>query len=144
MEIPKIFESEYRFCLLLWANEPIKSGDLVKLCRERLDWKSSTTYTVIKRLSDRGVLLNRDSLVISLVRKAQAQAAQLDELLDKTFEGSLPALISALTKTRKPESVKDIETVQRLLDAYRSDLEIEKVHKMICGYWENTKQDGSV
>lgn len=144
MEIPKIFESEYRFCLLLWANEPIKSGELVKLCREQLDWKSSTTYTVIKRLSDRGVLLNRDSLVISLVSKAQAQAAQLDELLDKTFEGSLPALISALTKTRKPETVKEIETVQRLLDAYRSDLEIEKVHKMICGYWENNKQDGSV
>lgn len=144
MEIPKIFESEYRFCLLLWAHEPIKSGELVKLCREQLNWKSSTTYTVIKRLSDRGVLLNQNSLVISLVSKAQAQAAQLEELLDKTFEGSLPAFVAAFTRTRKPETVKEIEAVQQLLDAYRSDLEIEKVHKMVYGYWEDNKDDSSV
>lgn len=144
MEIPKIFESEYRFCLLLWAHEPIKSGELVKLCQEQLNWKSSTTYTVIKRLSDRGVLLNQNSLVISLVSKAQAQAAQLDELLDKTFEGSLPAFVAAFTRTRKPETVKEIEAVQQLLDAYRSDLEIEKVHKMVYNYWEDNKDDRSV
>lgn len=144
MEIPKIFESEYRFCLLLWAHEPIKSGELVKLCREQLNWKSSTTYTVIKRLSDRGVLLNQNSLVISLVSKAQAQAAQLEELLDKTFEGSLPAFVAAFTRTRKPETVKEIEAVQQLLDAYRSDLEIEKVHKMVYDYWEDNKDNSSV
>ena len=56
METPKVFESEYKFCLILWENEPIKSGNLVKLCKERLGWKSTTTYTVIKRLSERGVI----------------------------------------------------------------------------------------
>ena len=69
MDIPKIFESEYRFCLILWANEPIKSNDLVKLCAERLQWKKSTTFTVIKRLADRGVLKNENSIVTSLVSK---------------------------------------------------------------------------
>lgn len=138
MEVPKIFESEYRFCLLLWSNEPIRSGELVKLCRERLDWKPSTTYTVIKRLSNRGVLLNRESLVFSLVSKAQVQAAQMEELLDHTFEGSLPDFVSAFTKLRKPLSVKEIEAVQQLLEVYRSDLEIERVHKMVYGYWEES------
>lgn len=139
MEIPKIFESEYRFCLLLWENEPIKSGELVKLCHEKLNWKSSTAYTVIKRLSDRGVLLNQDSVVISLISKAQAQAAQLDELLDKTFEGSVLDLVTALTRARKPASIKEIEAVQRLLNVYNSDLELEKVQKMVNNYWEENK-----
>ena len=144
MEIPKIFESEYRFCLLLWANEPIKSGELVKLCREKLSWKPSTTYTVIKRLSDRGVLLNQESLVFSLVSKAQVQAAQMDELLEKTFEGSLPDFVAAFTKSRRPSSVKEIDAVQQLLEASRSDLEIEKVHKLVYGYWEESKDGNSV
>ena len=60
METPKVFESEYKFCLILWENEPIKSGNLVKLCKERLGWKSTTTYTVIKRLSERGVIKNEN------------------------------------------------------------------------------------
>ena len=139
MEIPNIFESEYRFCLLLWENEPIKSGELVKLCRERFDWKPSTTYTVLKRLSDRGVLLNQDSLVISLVSKAQVQAARMGELLEKTFEGSLVAFVTAFTRGRKPETVKEIEAVQKMLDLYCSDLEIERVHKMVYGYWEGNQ-----
>ena len=70
METPKVFESEYRFCLILWENEPIRSGELVKLCRERLGWMPTTTYTVIKRLSERGVLINENSVVRSLVSKA--------------------------------------------------------------------------
>ena len=61
METPKVFESEYKFCLILWENEPIKSGNLVKLCKERLGWKSTTTYTVIKRLSERGVIKNENN-----------------------------------------------------------------------------------
>lgn len=144
MEIPKIFESEYRFCLLLWAHEPIKSGELVKLCREQLGWKPSTTYTVIKRLSDRGVLRNQDSLVFSLVSKAQVQSAKMEELLDQTFEGSLPDFVAAFTRGRKPSSVKEIEAVQHLLEVYRSDLEIERVHKMVYGYWEESEDGGSV
>ena len=81
METPKVFESEYRFCLILWENEPIRSGALVKLCRERLGWMPTTTYTVIKRLSERGVLVNEKSVVRSLVSKEEVQAAELDELV---------------------------------------------------------------
>ena len=71
METPKVFESEYKFCLILWENEPIKSGNLVKLCKERLGWKSTTTYTVIKRLSERGVIKNENTIVSSIVSKEQ-------------------------------------------------------------------------
>ncbi len=80
MDVPKVFESEYRLCLILWENEPIRSSELVQLCRERLGWKPTTTYTVIKRLSERGVLKNENSVVTSLVSKDQVQAAEIDEL----------------------------------------------------------------
>ena len=96
METPKIFESEYRFCLILWEHEPVKSTELVKLCQEELGWKKATTYTVIKRLAERGVLKSEDAVVTSLVSKEDVQAAEIDELVEKTFEGSLPAFIAAL------------------------------------------------
>ena len=69
METPKVFESEYRFCLILWEHEPVTGRELVRLCREQLGWKQSTTYTVIKRLSERGVMKNAQSVVTSLVTK---------------------------------------------------------------------------
>lgn len=118
METPKIFESEYRFCLILWAQEPIKSSELVKLCSQQLGWKPTTTYTVIKRLSERGVLKNENSVVTSLVSKDQAQAAELNEMVERTFEGSLPAFIAAFTKHQKL-SEKEIDAVQQMIDAYR-------------------------
>lgn len=77
MESPKIFESEYRFCLILWENEPIKSTDLAKICKERLGWSKTTTYTVIKRLSERGVVKNEDTIVTSPVSKEEAQVSEL-------------------------------------------------------------------
>ena len=84
MEVPKVFESEYRLCLILWEHEPIKSSELVQLCREQLGWKPTTTYTVIKRLSERGVLKNDNTIVTSRVSKDQVQAAEIDELVEKT------------------------------------------------------------
>ena len=78
MDTPKVFESEYRFCLMLWENEPVKSSKLVELCKEQLGWKPTTTYTVIKRLSERGVLKNENTVVTSLVSKDQVQAAELN------------------------------------------------------------------
>ena len=75
METPKIFESEYRFCLILWEHEPISASSLAKLCLEQLGWKRTTTYTVIKRLADRGVLSNDNSMIVSLITKEQVQAA---------------------------------------------------------------------
>ena len=100
METPKVFESEYRFCLILWEHEPIKSSELVALCREQLGWKPTTTYTVIKRLSERGVVKNENTVVSALVTKDEVQAAELNEMVEKTFEGSLPAFVAAFTKHR--------------------------------------------
>lgn len=118
MDTPKIYESEYRFCLILWANEPIKSKELVRLCQEQLGWKPTTTYTVIKRLSERGVLKNENTVVTSLVSKDQVQAAELDELVEKTFEGSLPAFIAAFTKRQKLSDA-EIDAMQAMIDQYR-------------------------
>ncbi|MBE6610169.1 MAG: BlaI/MecI/CopY family transcriptional regulator [Ruminococcaceae bacterium] len=118
METPKVFESEYRFCLILWENEPIKSSELVNLCREQLGWKPTTTYTVIKRLSERGVLKNENTIVSSLVSKDEIQAAEIDEMVEKTFEGSLPAFIAAFTKHQKI-SEKEIDALQKMIDSYR-------------------------
>lgn len=118
MEIPKVFESEYRFCLILWEHEPIKSSELVNLCKEQLGWKSTTTYTVIKRLSERGVLKNENTIVTSLVSKDEVQAAEINEMVEKTFEGSLPAFVAAFTKHQKI-SEADLDEVQRMIDRMR-------------------------
>lgn len=120
METPKVFESEYRFCLILWEHEPIKSGELVKLCREQLGWKPTTTYTVIKRLSERGILKNENTMVSSLVSKDEVQAAEIDELVEKTFEGSLPAFIAAFVRHQKLSS-RDIDQVQQMIDRFRGE-----------------------
>lgn len=118
METPKVFESEYRFCLILWENEPIKSSELVILCKEKLGWKPTTTYTVIKRLSERGVLKNENTIVTSLVTKDEVQAAEINEMVEKTFEGSLPAFIAAFTKHQNL-SEDEIDAVQAMIDRYR-------------------------
>lgn len=118
MEIPKVYESEYRFCLILWENEPIKSKDLVRLCQEKLGWKSTTTYTVIKRLAERGVLKNENTIVSSLVSKDEVQASEIDELVEKKFEGSLPAFVAAFTKSQKL-SKAEIDEVQAMIDRFR-------------------------
>ena len=118
METPKIFESEYRFCLILWEHEPIKSSELVNLCKEQLGWKPTTTYTVIKRLSERGVLKNENTIVTSLVTKDRIQAAEISELVEKTFEGSLPAFIAAFTKHQNI-SEEEIDEVQKMIDRFR-------------------------
>ena len=115
MTVPKIFESEYRFCLILWENEPIRSRDLAVLCKERLGWSKTTTYTVIKRLSDRGVVKSENTVVTSLVSKDEAQAAELDEMLDKRFENSLPAFIAAFAK-RQNLSDEDIDALRRIIE----------------------------
>ena len=118
MSTPKVFESEYRFCLILWEHEPIKSGELVALCKEQLGWKSSTTYTVIKRLSERGVLKNENTIVTSLVSKAEVQAAEIDELVEKKFNDSLPTFIAAFTKHRNVTE-KQLDEIQQIIDGFR-------------------------
>ncbi len=114
---PKVFESEYRFCLILWENEPIKSTDLAKLCEKQLGWKKATTYTVIKRLGERGVLKSENAVVTSLVSKEEVQQAQMNELLDKTFEGSMPAFIAAFAKHQKL-SQEEVQKLREMIESY--------------------------
>lgn len=118
METPKIFESEYRFCLILWENEPIKSSELVRLCEERLSWKPTTTYTVIKRLSDRKVIKNENTIVTSLISKDEAQTNEINELVEKKFGGSLPKFIAAFTRNMKI-SESELDQVQEMIDSFR-------------------------
>lgn len=118
MEVPKIHESEYRFCLIMWEHEPVAAVKLVKLCQEQLGWKRTTTYTVIKRLCERGVLQNESGIVTSLVSKEEAQACEIDELVEKKFQGSLPAFIAAFTR-RKDISDDELDEVQRMIDRIR-------------------------
>jgi predicted transcriptional regulator len=123
MDTPRVTESEYKLCLILWEHEPIKSAELVRLCEEKLGWKETTTYTVIKRLSDRGVVKNEKTIVSSLVPKSAIQAAQLDDLVERTFEGSLPAFIAAFT-SRQRLSEKQIDEIQAMIDRCRRGEEL--------------------
>lgn len=118
MDTPKVFESEYRFCVILWENEPIRSGLLVELCRERLGWKPTTTYTVIKRLAERGILENKNSVVRSLVGRDEVLKTEIDELVDKKFDGSVPAFVAAFTKARELSN-EDIDELQAMIDRLR-------------------------
>lgn len=118
MEIPKIHEGEYRFCLILWEREPVTAVELVKLCQQRLGWKRTTTYTVIKRLGEKGVLRNDNGTITALVSKDEVQAYEIDALVEKTFEGSLPAFVAAFTR-RQTLSEKELDEVQRMIDRIR-------------------------
>lgn len=118
METPKIFESEYRFCEILWEHEPVSSGELVKLCREKLEWKKSTTYTVIRRLTERGVLKSENAVVTSLISKEEAQSSESAEVVDRTFSGSLPGFIAAFTR-KKPLTPKEAGEIQKIIDNYK-------------------------
>ena len=118
MEVPKIHESEYRFCLILWEHEPVTAVELAKFCLEQLGWKRTTTYTVIKRLGERGVLKNENGTVTSLISKEDAQAFEIDELVEKKFEGSLPAFVAAFTK-RQTLSEQELDEIQQMIDQIR-------------------------
>ena len=118
LETPKIHEGEYRFCLIMWEHAPVTAAQLARLCQEQLGWKRTTTYTVIKRLGERGVLKNEDGVVTALVSKDEAQAYEIDELVEKKFEGSLPAFIAAFTK-RQNLSSDELDEVQQMIDRIR-------------------------
>lgn len=120
METPKIFESEYRFCLILWEHEPVPSGKLVELCKENLGWSKATTYTVIRRLSERGVLKNENTIVSSLISKEEAQKSRLEAMVEETFEGSMPAFIAAFSKSKKL-SRQEVDQLQALIDNFKEE-----------------------
>lgn len=114
MTTPKVFESEYKFLCILWENEPVNSTVLVKLCKEKLGWTKGATYTVIKRLSERGVVKNENTIVTTLVSKEEVRLAELDELLKSRFDGSIPAFISTFTK-KQNLSQKQVEEIMKII-----------------------------
>ena len=109
---------ETRFAELIWDNEPMGSGELVKLCAQELNWKKSTTYTVLKKLCDRGIFANEDGVVRSLYNKEQFYAVQSRQYVEDTFQGSLPAFMAAFSAGHKL-SEKELKEVQALLDSWK-------------------------
>ena len=108
---------EQKFAELIWQNEPISSGELVKMCLKELEWKKSTTYTVLKKLCEKGIFQNDNGTVSSLISKDDFFALQSKNFVDETFEGSLPAFIAAFTK-KQTLSKKEIEEIRKMIDAY--------------------------
>ena len=120
MTTPKIFESEYRFACIVWEHEPIEMRELIRLCAEKLGWKRTTTYTVLKRLSERGIMTSADSVVSSLVSKEQIQRSESRDFIERTFDGSLPRFIAAFADT-KSLTAKEIEAIKKMIDDYKEE-----------------------
>lgn len=114
----RLCDSEYRFMCLVWELAPVRSGDLVKAVREQLGWKKSTTYTVIKKLAERGFLKNEDALVTALIAKEEYQAAETDYFMERTFEGSLPKFVAAFLGNRKI-SEKEAKEIKAMIDSHK-------------------------
>lgn len=117
MEEMKLGVVEAKFADIIWSNEPISSGELVKLCSEELEWKKSTTYTVLKKLCERGIFKNENGEVSSLITKQDFYALQSEKFVEETFEGSLPAFLAAFTK-RKSLSAEEIAQIRKMIDSY--------------------------
>ncbi|MBQ7004821.1 MAG: BlaI/MecI/CopY family transcriptional regulator [Clostridia bacterium] len=108
---------ESRFADIIWENEPLSSGELVKICEKELCWKKSTTYTVLKKLCERGIFKNENGTVTSLISKEELESRQSEKFVEENFDGSLPAFIAAFTK-RKKLSEKDMKEIKELLDKF--------------------------
>ena len=109
---------ETRFADLIWEHEPISSGELVKLCEQKLSWKKSTTYTILRRLCERGIFLNEKGTVTSRISKDEFYAMQSEKFVEDTFEGSLPRFLAAFS-TRKKLSDDEIKQLQTFIDEMR-------------------------
>ena len=118
MEQLKLCESEYRFASIVWDNEPLGSGELVKLCEQKFSWKKSTTYTVLKKLCDRGILQNENSIVTSRIKQEQVQKFESEQFINRTFEGSLPRFITAFMND-KTLSKQEADELKTLIDSYK-------------------------
>jgi BlaI family penicillinase repressor len=101
MEYVKLCDSDYRFMCVVWEHAPINSGELVKLCQEQLGWKKSTTYTVVRKMCEKGYIANEDATVSVLIPKEQVQAEESRYFVDRTFDGSLPGFITAFLGGKK-------------------------------------------
>lgn len=118
MDDMKLGVVESRFADIIWQHEPLHSRELVALCQQELDWKKSTTYTVLRRLCERGLFQNADGVVTSLVSREEYYSMQSEQFVEEAFQGSLPGFLAAFTR-RKQLSDKEIDALQDLIDRHR-------------------------
>ncbi len=118
MENLKLCESDYRFMMVVWESEPVTSGRLVALCAEKLGWKKPTTYTVLRKMCEKGLLKNEDTVVSAIVPKERVQAFESECFVERAFEGSLPQFLTSFLGG-KTISEKDAEELKRLIDAHK-------------------------
>ena len=109
-----------RFADIVWENEPIASGDLVQICEKKLNWKKPTTYTVLRKLCDKGLLQNVDGIVSSLISKEEFYSAKSEQIIEDSYKGSLPAFIAAFTSHKKLTK-KDVDEIQQLIDTFKKE-----------------------
>lgn len=114
MKDMKLGPIESRFADIIWEQEPIASGELVKICEVELTWKKPTTYTVLRKLCERGIFQNQDSVVTSLISREDYYAKWSEQFVEETFKGSFPAFLAAFS-ARKKLSEKDIEELEKLI-----------------------------
>ncbi|CAM3137450.1 BlaI/MecI/CopY family transcriptional regulator [Paenibacillus lupini] len=115
MESYKLFDAEYKFASLIWDNEPINSTELVKLSKTKLGWSKSTTYTVLRKLCERGILQNEEAMVTALVKKSDAQKYESETVVEKAFDGSLPQFLTAFLGGKRL-SEKEAEELKRIIE----------------------------
>jgi len=115
MEEYKLFDAEYKFVSIIWENEPINSTELVRLCTEKLGWKKSTTYTVLKKLCDRGILQNKNAVVTALAKRQDVQKYESNAIVEKSFEGSLPKFLTAFLSEQKI-SESEAQELKRIIE----------------------------
>ena len=116
----EIGEVQERFANLVWDHEPIPSGQLVKLCEQELNWKKPTTYTVLRKLCEKGLFKNEDGLVSVVMSQEEFYAARSEQFVEESFDGSLPAFITAFT-SRKKLSAAEVEEIQQMIDTFRKE-----------------------
>ncbi len=108
-----------RFADIIWVNEPIASGDLVKICEKKFQWKKSTTYTVLRKLCDKGLFQNVDGIVSSLISKEEFYSAKSEQIVENSYAGSLPAFVAAFISNKKL-TPKEVDEIQQMIDAFRT------------------------
>lgn len=120
MEQYRLGEMEEKFAEMIWKKEPVSSGELVKLCEEAFNWKKSTTYTMLKRLCERQIFENNSGMVSARIKREEFHAMQGEELIEKSFGGSLPRFLAAFTR-RNQLKTEEVEALQKLINEYKEE-----------------------
>lgn len=115
MENLKLFDAEYKFMSIVWEHEPVNSTELTRLCQKELGWKKPTTYSMIKKLSERGIMKNENATVTTLIEREQVQKYEADLLLNKVFDGSIPTFIASFLQN-KTLSEKEAQEIREMIE----------------------------